>query len=375
MDSRQVFVSVENLSPNQGTAITPVWVGFHNGEFDTYDRGRPASPGLESLAEDGDTALISQEFDLSNLGSTQATIPGPNGPILPGESTGALINVENPGTDGQYLNYASMILPSNDFFIANGNPLAHKIFDDQGNFIGADFIVQGSEVLDAGTEVNDEIPENTAFFGQTTPNTGETENGVIQSATGFIEDGNILSTPEFANADFTEPGYEVARIRVFNAIVGTDRRDRLRGTDADDYILGGDGNDRLFGLDGNDRLLGGDGNDRLVGNFGDDELYGGDGNDILRGGAGNDTLWGGQGRNLLFGGLGDDIFGLTEGGFARIRDFEVGEDLLQLDVGLSFSDISIRERGRSTIISAGGQDLALLVGVDASTVNQSSFLA
>jgi hypothetical protein len=85
-----------------------------------------------------------------------------------------------------------MIIPSNDFFIANGNEQAHSIFDQEGNFIGADFIVFGTNVLDAGTEENDEIPANTAFFGQMAPNTGNPENGVVQLAQGFIPDGPIL---------------------------------------------------------------------------------------------------------------------------------------------------------------------------------------
>jgi len=108
-----------------------------------------------------------------------------------------------------------MIIPSNDFFIANGNERLHPIFDEMGNFIGADFIVFGSNVLDAGSEVNDEIPGNTAFFGQQAPNTGTSENGVVTLADGFMPNGNILSDPMFANADFTAEGFQVARIRVF----------------------------------------------------------------------------------------------------------------------------------------------------------------
>lgn len=33
----EVRVTVENLSPDAGTFLTPAWVGFHNGEFDLYD--------------------------------------------------------------------------------------------------------------------------------------------------------------------------------------------------------------------------------------------------------------------------------------------------------------------------------------------------
>ena len=112
----------------------------------------------------------------------------------------------------RYFSYASMVIPSNDAFIANGNPLAHAIFDASGDFLGADFLVAGAAVLDAGTEVNDEIPENVAFLGQTVPNTGTTESGTVQIHPGFSPAGNILSA--FPGADFTAPGYQVARISI-----------------------------------------------------------------------------------------------------------------------------------------------------------------
>jgi len=216
--STTVTVSIENLSPENGAFLTPLWFGFHDGTFDTYDRGRPSSPGLESLAEDGATDLISQEFDLASFGTVQGTILGPDGtpgPIDPGETATFTVELDPTDPGSRFFNYASMIIPSNDFFIANGNERAHAIFDEAGNFIGADFIVFGSNVLDAGTEVNDEIPANTAFFGQMAPNTGVTENGVVTLAEGFIPDGPILSSEDFSNADFTAEGFQVARIRVF----------------------------------------------------------------------------------------------------------------------------------------------------------------
>jgi hypothetical protein len=218
MTTQTVTVSIENLSPGNGTFLTPLWFGFHDGTFDTYDRGRPVSPGLESLAEDGATELISQEFDLAGFGTVQGTILGGEdtpGPIDPGEVATFTVELDPNDPGSRFFNYASMVIPSNDFFIANGNERAHAIFDEAGNFIGADFIVAGSQVLDAGSEVNDEIPENTAFFGQMAPNTGVYENGVVQLAEGFIPDGPILSDPMFSNADFTADDFQVARIRVF----------------------------------------------------------------------------------------------------------------------------------------------------------------
>ncbi len=51
MVDTQITITVENLAPTNGTSLTPFWFGLHDGNFDTYDRGRPASLGLERIAE------------------------------------------------------------------------------------------------------------------------------------------------------------------------------------------------------------------------------------------------------------------------------------------------------------------------------------
>ena len=210
-------LTVDNLSPENGTFLTPAWFGFHDGTFDLYDRNEPITPGLERLVEDGDISFISDEFDDFGAGTVQGAVQGEagiSGPIDPGESVSVVVDIDGSLPTSRYFSYASMVIPSNDFFIANGNPLAHQIFDDAGNFLGADFVIAGADILDGGTEVNDELPENTAFFGQSAPNTGVTEGGGVTLATGFIPSGNILSSEDFANADFTAPGFNAARFRV-----------------------------------------------------------------------------------------------------------------------------------------------------------------
>jgi hypothetical protein len=225
----KVTVQIENLAPEYGTFLTPFWVGFHNGGFDTFDRNKAVSPGLESLAEDGDTSAFSKEFASSEYGSVDGTIAGTEGvvpePIDPGEVTSATFTLDSDDPYSRYLNYASMLIPSNDAFIANNNPHEIEVFDKEGNFIGGEFIVYGKEVLDAGTEVNDEAKDSTAFFGQKEPNTGTEENGVVETHPGFIEGGRILSEDgssedartAFTNADFKAENYEIARISVINA--------------------------------------------------------------------------------------------------------------------------------------------------------------
>ncbi|MEM7135171.1 MAG: spondin domain-containing protein [Myxococcota bacterium] len=225
-DATRVVVTIENLAPEFGTSQTPFWVGFHEGVFDTYDGNTPASsnprPGsvaMERLCEDGNNGPISEDFAALSTG-VDATIPGPNGPIAPGDVATQTFLLESTSEDNRYFSYASMILPSNDFCISNGNPLAHPLFDDEGNFIASDFFVTGAETLDAGTEIGDEIPENTAFFGQSSPDTGVDENGLIgtlgsdRPAVGFLPKGSggILDDPRFRMGDFLVPGYPFVKI-------------------------------------------------------------------------------------------------------------------------------------------------------------------
>ncbi|MEP6887881.1 MAG: spondin domain-containing protein, partial [Nitrospirales bacterium] len=181
-----ITVTIQNLAPMNGNVLTPVFVGFHNGTFDIYNPGSPASPGLQSLAEDGLNVMIAGEFMSSGAGSVQGSIFGAAGPIAPGEIAARTFTLDGSLPISRFFSYATMVIPSNDAFIANGNPTAFRIFDNLGNFQGADFTVLGSQVLDAGTEVNTEIPAQTAFFGQVAPNTGIDQNGVVGIHPGFL---------------------------------------------------------------------------------------------------------------------------------------------------------------------------------------------
>ena len=216
-----VKVTIENLSPSDGLVITPLWVGFHDGMFDTFDLGSPTTPSLKRLAEDGNTGPITTDFLNSGDGVVTGTITGAGlgpgtPPVIPPSTTAmSVFTLDENLPSSQYFSYAAMVVPSNDAFIGNENPLAFKIFDDFGNFMGADFIVTGTGVWDAGTEENDEIPENTPLLGQTVPDTGVDENGVVTPHPGFIPNGNILTA--FPGADFTtptSPNYQIARIRI-----------------------------------------------------------------------------------------------------------------------------------------------------------------
>lgn len=109
-------------------------------------------------------------------------------------------------------------------------------------------------------------------------------------------------------------------------IVGTNGRDRLKGTRKADVIVALGGNDKIDGASGNDIICagagndtvsGGNGNDKVYGEAGKDKVSGGAGRDKLSGGAGNDTLSGGKGNDTLLGGNGTDKL---NGGAGKDKD-------------------------------------------------------
>jgi hypothetical protein len=96
-------------------------------------------------------------------------------------------------------------------------------------------------------------------------------------------------------------------------------------TGSADWIQGRGGKDEISGLGGNDWLQGGAGSDLLKGGKGDDRLEGGAGANKLKGGGGSDTF-------ALSPDL--EVAGSKAEGHARIKDFEIENDLIELDAGI-----------------------------------------
>lgn len=180
LQAAQIQVDFTNNAPTGGTLQTPVWVGFHDGSFDTFTTGSAATAGLEALAEDGNTSVLSGELNAGTAGGVDGQVG--NAPIGPQGSASNVFDVSNDGSNN-YFSYASMVLTSSDFFIANGNPLAVELSDLLDGAVSAvSFDV--FRVYDAGTEVNDfsTSPAATLFganSGQSMANQGVDENGVV----------------------------------------------------------------------------------------------------------------------------------------------------------------------------------------------------
>ncbi len=359
-----IRVTVQNTSEEGGTFLTPVYVGFHNGNFDLFDTGQAASAGLEQLAEDGSPAGLAAERLAASPGSQGLVVTGDAGPIATEETTSGTLSVD--GSVNTEVSLAAMILPSNDAFI--GTNQAVELFDADGNFLGAQTLVfNGTNVYDAGTEVNTEL--DAAFINQMAPNTGIDENGVVTLHPGFngsagnpVGDGDQIilgGTNAFGNfidptiADFTLPGAQIATIHI-NTVVETDltdANDAFAGAQDDDIVNAGDGNDFVTGGLGWDVISGGADNDLLNGNQGNDEIYGDEGNDAINGGINRDALFGGDGNDAIEG----------NGGFDELRGGDgidqllggLGEDLL---IGGRNNDFLGGNRGQDEIYGGGGND-------------------
>ncbi|UTW46542.1 CHRD domain-containing protein [bacterium SCSIO 12696] len=441
-DGTAITVSITNTLPAGGTFLTPVWFGFHDGaNFDLFNAGEAASVGLERLAEDGSIEGIAAEFNQQvGENGVDATIlglgAGAPGPIDPGETASFTLNVNTDLVGQGFFTWATMVIPSNDAFLAvPDDALADPIFDADGNFIGPLVIERfGSDVLDAGTEVNNE--EGAAFLNQTARNQGTAENGVVSVHPGFNGSvGNPDATPvnilggetaagtivDPVIGDFTNGNPQLLRIEI-NLAAGGD--DVLDGGEGNDILDGGVGNDELIGGAGADELLGGSGNDVLRGGGGADINNGGEGIDTadfsdigsavtaslvdgeasyeapsgatitdtlisienLTGSNNDDSLTGDDGDNVLdslagddtlTGGAGSDTFVVREGSDAdTVTDFDVDNDVIEVNDLVADAAAALAlavNNGGNAVIDFGNGDVITLTGVDADDLTEANF--
>lgn len=202
-------ITVTNNQASGGLSITPLYTALHDGSFDAFNLGDPATNGVEQIAETGMPSLVAGErqgFDPDSQGLVLASPEGPP-PIQPGETVTGTFEVNT--AEALYFTFLSMLLPSNDHFIGNDDPLAYQIFDASGEFLGNQTIsVTGSQIYDAGTEANGLT--GAAFIAGVDINDSPTGEGLIQQGIPLSEElfaeGVLLATGDTLNAsliDFT----------------------------------------------------------------------------------------------------------------------------------------------------------------------------
>ena len=187
-----VEITFTNNAPSAGTYLTPLFVGFHDGSYDAFNQGETASTGLATLAEVGNPGILGDEFSAATVGGVRGVVGG--GPVAPGASFSIILDLATDGSNS-FFNFASMILPSSDFFIGNDDGFSIASVLGGSGPLTFDIV----SAYDAGSEVNDFTTSagNGLFSGIGLPasNAGEgvDENGVVTmvSSDAF---GNFLNS-------------------------------------------------------------------------------------------------------------------------------------------------------------------------------------
>jgi hypothetical protein len=152
-DTVNVRVTVENLAPSQSLAFAPLRLGFHDGRFDYFDAGSPATAAAISIAEGGSGADFFPLLAAAQSDAVAGTVlPDPPGPLLAGASGTAVFSVD-PSVH-RYLTFGSMAVPSNDYFLGNDEPTAFEVFDANGALKTSSIVQFASDLWDAGSEVD-----------------------------------------------------------------------------------------------------------------------------------------------------------------------------------------------------------------------------
>ncbi len=219
--AENVTVEITNNQPSGGFTFSPPWVAFHDGTFDAFDSGSAASPGIEAVAELANASVLSGEFASSGASGVDGMVPSPDAPppFIPGESGSMMFDVGDASVN-RFFSFASMLVPSNDFFLGNDNPLGYEVFDGGGNFLGPLTIeVYSDDVWDAGTEVND-IMNGPAFIVGQDATMGMSEDGVVTplfdvpGVEGYLASIVGMETPIGTLTNALMPGELVATINI-----------------------------------------------------------------------------------------------------------------------------------------------------------------
>ena len=213
----EIQVTVTNNQPAGGFALAPVWFGVQNGTFTTFTPGQTASSAMATLAQFGNTAPLTSLFESQHVGvDTTLTSGGTLAQFLPGQSNSTILNVSNPAVD-QFLSFAGMVVPSNDFFMGNATPL--QIFNPDGSFKGPMTIsIFGSSIWDSDTEAQSTTTALTFIQGQNPGSGMQITNGAVTSLFGES------TAPAFLQSIVgltTAAGYNISHVPTSSDLLAT----------------------------------------------------------------------------------------------------------------------------------------------------------
>jgi hypothetical protein len=248
--AQRVYVSIENLSqppnfqaefPNSAPTAFPLWYAFHDGSVDIFDEGQPASAELAALAKE---ALIiplmlrvRQDFPEATVNMVTNNFYGQDS-VFETTNFQARSQLLDPEKH-RFFSFAAKLVPSDDGFVGNDDPLSVRVFGPDGKFLGPIVIdVYGNEVWDAGVRLNNET--GTLYVDNRPPDLsqGVATSEPIRKHPGYNGSvgnpggspvgilgvlGDICATSrrsvfcfqiDQTSGDFARPNYPIARIRI-----------------------------------------------------------------------------------------------------------------------------------------------------------------
>jgi hypothetical protein len=206
---RMVTVTITNLSATNSISFAPTHLGFHRGAFDAFDIGATPAAGIISVAEGGAGGQWQADFAAADPTATRGIIAGA---LTPGQTRSQSFIV-NAGLN-QFFTFASMVIPSNDFFIGNDNPTQYRLFDDAGNLLINSITQRANQIWDAGSEAFSVA--GAAFLVNGVNAVRTPQNGVVsfnfaelmgfdgeQTAAGYVFNSGLTADREIYRIDFT----------------------------------------------------------------------------------------------------------------------------------------------------------------------------
>ena len=187
----QIRVTIQNLAPTNSVSFAPLRVGFNNGTFDAFNAGQAATAPIISIAEGGGGQDWFPAFAAADPTATVGTVVGsPAGPLQPGVTASTDFTVD-PAVN-RFFTFGSMVVPSNDHFIGNDNPMQYMLFNAAGQLNITTISQFGRDVWDNGSEL--EIPANAAFLVGGVNAQRVPQNGVVNFNFALLDTFNGLTT-------------------------------------------------------------------------------------------------------------------------------------------------------------------------------------
>jgi len=182
-------VTITNLT--RGQSFTPIMIATQRRSAGLFNLGAPASAELATIAESGNPAPISEMLE----GSSNTIAVTNSGALL---APGATVTMIIDGNRAKFLSMASMLIPTNDAFVAlNSIPLP------KGRRTGTHVAL----AYDAGSEPNDELCENIPgpVCGGDGPSPEASGEGYVHIHAGIHGAGDDVTSLNASERDFRNP--------------------------------------------------------------------------------------------------------------------------------------------------------------------------